>query len=316
MRALVTGYAGLLGRHVARALKRDGFIVRVVLNRHTVPRSAFPHEADELMWGSIEDRSLVRHTVEGVQAVMHCAWRFSRQTADRPTVNERATELLLEESIEAGVGWFAFISSVAVYGMSRSIKSPITEATALASGKDLAFIYASEKISVEQMLQSCATNNMRLGVFRPGPIFDDQKSPVKTLIDFGGKLWGIGIGTGRNHLPYIHAADVADALSRWLKINGDHAVLNITPSISLRHDEWYRRWGVLHGLDIRPLFVRGTFVRLAALGTSTLKRLLGRPEDKDVQYAIACATRDLQYSNQKARNLLSWTPRETDRYTV
>ena len=117
MKVLLTGYAGLLGRHIARALKSEGHTVRVVLNRRTVTRREFAGEADELLWGSLENPELLRRAVAGVQAVVHSVWRFSAQGAERPTENERIAALLLRESAAAGAKRFVFISSVAVYGM-------------------------------------------------------------------------------------------------------------------------------------------------------------------------------------------------------
>jgi nucleoside-diphosphate-sugar epimerase len=139
MKVLLTGYTGVLGRHLARVLKSEGFSVRVILHRRTVAKKDFRREADELLWGSIDDPQIIREAVHGVQGVVHSAWKFSSQSAQRPTFNEIATEQLFRESIAAGVEKFAFISSVAVYGMRPKQKSIISETSPLAWGKELAY---------------------------------------------------------------------------------------------------------------------------------------------------------------------------------
>ena len=83
MKILITGYPGFLGRNVARAMKADGHFVRVVMNRHTVTRATFAKEANDLIWGSVEDPETVRKAVAGMDAVLHCAWRFNKEATPR-----------------------------------------------------------------------------------------------------------------------------------------------------------------------------------------------------------------------------------------
>ncbi len=313
MKVLLTGYAGLLGRHIARALKREGYTVRVVLHQRTVTRKDFRSEADELLWGSLDDPLVLKAAVQGVDAVVHSAWKFSRQTAARPTVNELVTESIARECLREGVRQFAFISSVAVYGMKAQNGTPVSEESPLVPDSE-GFIYPAEKVRTESMLRSLQRGPMQLGMFRPGPIFDDGKSPVKKVIRLLGKNLAIGFGTGRNAMPYIHAADVADAVVRWLRSGRDGAVYNITPAICMRHREWYVAWGRMHGLKLRPVFLRRCVMRFLAWIATLLKRILGKPGRVDVDYALAAASRDVRYANTRAKEELGWNPSLTDEY--
>ena len=96
---LVTGYSGLLGRSVARALKKRGARVRVLLHTRSVPRDAIQREADEVLQGTLEDTAVIRDALSGVDAVVHTAWKTSKQLDPRPTANERLTLNLWEHSV-------------------------------------------------------------------------------------------------------------------------------------------------------------------------------------------------------------------------
>lgn len=305
MKVLLTGYTGFLGRHVARALKQHGHWVRVILHQRTVARMDFNIEADDLIWGSLENPLIMKRALDGIEAVIHSAWRFNPQTAERPTVNETLAKLFFEESVQAGVQSFAFLSSVAVYGMAADKGKAIDETSAYASG---GFIYPSEKIATEKVLQIIEHRTMKLGIFRPGPIFDDKRSPVKKRI---GKI-AIGIGTGRNPMPFIHAADVAEAIMLWLNNGKDGDVYNITPSKCLKLHEWYAAWGSKHGLKLTPLFIPIWFLKCAAWGATGLKKVMGKAGKVDIKYALATATRSLEYSNVNLIRDLSWQPLHTN----
>ncbi len=308
MRVLLTGYSGLLGRHIARALKREGYTVRVVLHKRTLTRQLFASEADELLWGSLEDAKVLQEAVFGVDCVVHSAWKFSAQNASRPTMNEVVTENLYKASLDAGVKRFAFVSSVAVYGMSATGASPLTEDHPLDQVGH--FVYPSEKVRMESLLTGIPRKEMLLGVFRPGPIFDDSKSPIKKIL---GKR-AIGFGTGRNRMPYIHATDVASGIVSWLRVGSDGGIYNLTPDKHLQHREWYVAWARKKGFVVTPFFIRPWVLRAAAMGATALKKMLGKSGKVDVEYAIAAATRNMQYNNGRAVTELQWKPDITSSY--
>lgn len=313
MNVLLTGYAGLLGRHIARALKRRGWKVRVVLHSRTVTRRLFAAEADELLWGSLEDPALMERAVRGMDAVVHSAWKFSAQGAARPTMNETITLALHRAAAAAGVTKFQFISSVAVYGMDPRGGAALTETVQLSPEGD-GFVYPAEKVAVETALLASAAPGMTLSIIRPGPIFDDEKGPVKKVLGLPGVRLGIGFGTGRNPMPYIHAADVAAASVLALGTAPHGAVFNVTPDAALPHKEWYRAWGRHRRTPLTPFFLRAWFMRLAAHGATLLKRALGKQGKVDVEYALAAATRGLRYANTRAKQELGWTPASTEKF--
>lgn len=314
MRILLTGYSGFLGRHIARVLKKEGFIIRVLMHKKTVRLNDFRMEADEIVWGSLDDRKVIQRALSDIQGVLHCAWSFSSPSEKRPTINEVGTDCLFQECIQAGIKVFAFISSVAVYGMNDKGRNAITESFSLAEDANITYVYPSEKINIENMLQQ-KKSNIALGIFRPGPIFDNKKSPAKTIINILGVNFGIGIGGGRNRMAYIHADDVASAVVRWLKSSPGNVIFNITPTKCLTQKEWIRKWGKINDMQIRPLFINSNVFRVFFWGIKIIKKVLGRNNRSDVNYSIACATRDLSYSSQTIKESLRWDDNSTAKYT-
>lgn len=314
MRVLLTGYSGFLGRHLARVLIKEDFIVRVLLNRKTVLRQDVLKEAHEVRWGSIDNQITVREALRDVDVVVHCAWTFNHQDAPRPTVNETGSELLLQESLKAGVKRFVFISSVAVYGMKIKHKGFIDESDPIVPAADETFIYQVEKYSVENSLSALSKGKIELGIFRPGPIFDDSRGIIKKDIRIFGSDYGIGIGHGRNKMGFIHAQDVANAVLQWIGNGQGNCVFNVTPSRCLSYKEWYIAWGKLHGKRINPLFIPGFVFILLSFAIKALKRLLKKESKTDIKYAIACATRDLCYSNLKIKETIEWSDMFTQKY--
>ncbi|MFX0201197.1 MAG: NAD-dependent epimerase/dehydratase family protein, partial [Candidatus Hodarchaeota archaeon] len=251
MKVLLTGYSGFLGRHLENHLRREGYSIRILLHRTAVTARNLAKET-EVLWGSLSDLDVVKQAVTGVQIVVHAAWAFSSPFVRRPTVNERAAELLLRESVSAGVDFFAFISSVAVYGMNSRTNSFIDETSPLIHDRNHSFVYPSEKVAVETLCRSCDRKSTKLGIFRPGPIFDDKKAPVKKIVRIAGRSYGIGFGGGQNHMAYIHAEDVARAVILWLKSKQGDLIVNVTPTNCMRHRDWYKNWGMVNGRPVKP----------------------------------------------------------------
>jgi len=155
---------------------------------------------------------------------------------------------------------------------------------------------------------------MKLGIFRPGPIFDDTRGPIVKILKFANRSFGIGIGNGRNHMPYIHAKDVAKAIGKWLKNGQKDVIFNVTPTNCMRYRDWYRNWGKVQGHSIKPFFIRANWVHLAILGINILKKFLGKKSSGDSKFAIASSTRNIRYSNEALKKALEWTDKETSNY--
>ena len=153
MTILVTGGAGYIGSHMVHALVDAGEPV-VVLDNLSTGFDWAVAEGTPLVVGETGDQSLVAKLIaeHGVDAIIHFAASIvvPESVADplgyyrNNTVNSRA---LIETAIKAGVRYFIFSSTAAVYGNPARI--PISEDDATLPMSP----YGSSKLMTEIMLR-------------------------------------------------------------------------------------------------------------------------------------------------------------------
>lgn len=123
---LITGGAGFVGRHVARALLERGDKVKALdgLIEQVHGGGGRPAELDpdvELIVGDIRDESAVLRAVNGVDKVIHLAAEVgvgqSMYAVDRYTsVNDHGTAVLFQQLIDNPVQRVVVASSMSIYG--------------------------------------------------------------------------------------------------------------------------------------------------------------------------------------------------------
>jgi len=132
---LVTGGAGYIGAHVARAFTEQG-IEAVVLDDLSSGHAEFVSDKTPLVEGTILDTDLVRRTLREheVTGVVHLAgFKYAGVSVERPLhtydQNVTGTVSLLQAMQDEGVDKMVFSSSASVYGTPDV--DTVTEATAL-----------------------------------------------------------------------------------------------------------------------------------------------------------------------------------------
>jgi UDP-glucose 4-epimerase len=128
MRVLVTGGAGYVGSHAARALARRGHHVLIYDNLSTGHRILA--DGFDLVVGDIGDAKTVAAALRDTDAVLHfAAHAYVGESVQNPRKyfqnNVQSGLTLLNAVVDAGVRQFVFSSTCAVYGVPAKI--PITE---------------------------------------------------------------------------------------------------------------------------------------------------------------------------------------------
>lgn len=128
MKTLVIGGAGYIGSHTARLLRKHGHDVAIYDNLST--GHDFLAKGFDLRVGDIADSGKLRAALDRVEAVVHfAAHAYVGESVENPRKyfrnNVEGALSLLNTALDAGVRWFVFSSTCAVYG--TPAKVPITE---------------------------------------------------------------------------------------------------------------------------------------------------------------------------------------------
>jgi len=134
MKYLVTGGAGFIGSHIARALLQQGADVRILDNFSSGKRDNLKGLNVEVVEGDLRDAPCVAEAVRGVNVIFHeAAFVSVPESMEKPQecfdVNITGTSNLFEAARKAGVKRAVIASSAAVYGDSDAM--PLVEDTPL-----------------------------------------------------------------------------------------------------------------------------------------------------------------------------------------
>jgi UDP-arabinose 4-epimerase len=246
LNVLVTGGAGYIGSHTAKALQQAGHTPVVY------DSLVYGHEW-AVQWGPLErgdlaDGARLRAVIEKhkIEAVVHfAAFIQVGESVKLPSNNFLNTLNLLETMVETGVRNIIFSSTAATYGMPEQSPIPETE-------KQLPInAYGESKLFVEKALRAFeVAHGLRWMVFRyfnaagadpDGQIGEDHEPethliPLIIQAALGQrpdiKIFGTDYGTkdGTCERDYIHVRDLAEAHvmgMNYLVNGGEPTALNL-----------------------------------------------------------------------------------------
>ncbi|MFD5779240.1 UDP-glucose 4-epimerase GalE [Streptomyces sp. NPDC126933] len=246
---LITGGAGYIGAHVARAMAAAGERVVVLDDLSSGDPERLPAEIP-LVRGSLLDRRLVDRTLAGheVTGVVHLAGKKQvGESVEQPLAyyreNLHGLTVLLEAVVAAGVRRFLFSSSAAVYGVPDV--ELITERTPAVPINP----YGETKLAGEWLVRATgqahamATGCLRYfnvagaarpelsdtGVFNIIPMFFDRIGRGEAPRIFGADY---PTPDGTCVRDYIHVADLAEAhLSAARRLTAQKGAGDLTVNI-------------------------------------------------------------------------------------
>jgi UDP-glucose-4-epimerase GalE len=247
---LVTGGAGYVGSHVAKALSDAGYLPVTYDN---LSRGV----ADAVKWGpliehDLQDGPALRRTIEKYRpcGVIHlAAYAYVQESVEKPLMyfanNIGGSESLLSEMIGSAVSNIVFSSTCSLYG---ETDRPLLDETVLPNPVNP---YAQTKWAVEQMLAAAGSahdlRSVSLRYFNAAgadpdgeigenhipethliPLVLEVAAGMRPHIEIYGDDYPTADGTAVR--DYIHVSDLADAhvlaLKRLLK-GGQSATLNL-----------------------------------------------------------------------------------------
>jgi UDP-glucose 4-epimerase len=214
-RVLVTGGAGFIGAHVARALLACGTAVTVLDNLSVGTSDAVP-EGASLVAGDVRDPKAVAEALAGAEAVIHLAAQvtirrsFERFYDDLDT-NVMGTANLLRAIDPARVRWFTLASSMAVYADAPS-PDPIAETHETAPLAP----YGAGKLAAEQVCRQVLgvlgvplTILRFFNTFGPGQTFTPYVGVITIFLTrlLRGEA-PVVFGDGEQQRDFVHVDDI------------------------------------------------------------------------------------------------------------
>ena len=311
MKVFVTGASGFIGKAVVHAASAHGHEVLALVRATSVDRVAgsFP-DGVEIVPGDIRYDSGWSKQLDGCDAVLHLAASFG-DPDDQWATTVVGTEVLLAGMKQHDVGRMVLVSTFSVYdyaalapGSTLDENSPI-EADAL--HRDA---YAETKLWQERLVKEAGID---LTIIRPGAVFGVGKLWDGGFLSTVGDRVGIAVGPGvAQKLTYVDNCAEAIVLSAEV----DAAIgetLNIVDD-ALPSQRAYASAMRAAGFDLPPSVpVPYRLVSLLAKAAALVNtKLLGGgakypeflvPERLDARF------KPLSYSNQRAKDVLGWTPK-------
>jgi nucleoside-diphosphate-sugar epimerase len=201
---LVTGGSGYFGSLLVDRLRGAGHQVRVFDLNDATDR---PDDV-EFLAGDIRDAGAVREAVDGVDVVMNNVAQvpLARDLDLLRTVNVDGTRLLLDASIDAGVGKVIHTSSSAVFGVPTT--NPVLPSTVPAPMEE----YGLAKLAAEWACLDATRQGLDVSIVRPRTILGHGRLGIFGIL-FDWIVDGrdpIVLGDGTNRYQFVHSDDLAD----------------------------------------------------------------------------------------------------------
>jgi len=246
---LVTGGAGYIGSHTAKALIAEGYRVVVLDDLSTGNRMMVPQGTTVFARGNVADTDLVRSLIRrhDITSVLHFAAFVDVAESEREPDryyenNHRSTAYLVDAAQSAGVERFVFSSTAAVYGNPDLVPTPEDAPLAPVS------TYGKSKMLAEKVVSGSGMEYAILRYFnvagadwKKGLGYMVKKDPTHLirrvvlamlgdieLIDVFGTDYPTHDGTAVR--DYIHVRDLAQAhvdMLRYLERSGVSDIYNV-----------------------------------------------------------------------------------------
>ncbi|MCX8200301.1 MAG: NAD(P)-dependent oxidoreductase [Candidatus Micrarchaeota archaeon] len=259
-RVFVTGGTGRLGAYVIELLLKNGYEVVALSRGKNVPGCT-------TIIGSATDFDYSK--IKGCSHAVHLAGTTDMSLPPEKVyaANVDGTKGVVERCAQAGIPHFIFISSISVYG--KKDNPDITERTALMPDTH----YAKSKFQGEMVAEGYSGD---VCILRPSIIygrgFDAGFKMAYGLISSGKMPI---FGSGRNHVPLVHAKDVANAILLAIATNAT-GVYNVNDENELTQQQLIDFVATLTGTTKKHVHIPTPASKLLLAGYNFMRMLSGK----------------------------------------
>lgn len=317
MRLFVTGANGFVGRVVVAAAASRGHQV-LALVRHAsaaaAERGPLGHPGVEVVRGDLRHYDGWEQRLAGCDAVVHLAASFG-DFDEQWLTNVVATERLLGHLVAHGPRRLVHVSTFSVYDYEALASgATLDEDAPLEAEPRRRDAYAQTKLEQERLVRDAAgalaVTIVRPGaVYGPGNLWDSGRA-----LQFGSR-GGVVIGP-RAPLKLVYVEHCAEAIVLAAATErAVGAVINLVddnPPTPREYAAALRRAGAVVAPAVAvPYAVALGVARTAAWVDRRFVGGRGKYPELLVPRRLAARYKRLRYANQRAKDLLGWTPRYT-----
>jgi dihydroflavonol-4-reductase len=307
MKALVTGGAGFIGRHLVDSLLQEGAQLCVI---DQVREPALPSAVD-FRHGSVMDAALVTDAMRGREVIFHLAanaqlWAQDISVFER--VNHFGTRVVLEAARRHSLRRIVHTSTEAVLVGRRTLQGALLDEQAAPTEGDMLGPYCLSKYRAEQAMLQAARDGQPVVIVNPtlpmGPGDWGVTPPTRMLRDFANGDVPAYLDTFLNIIDvrdcaqaHISAAQRGRRGERYI-LGGEN--ISITDFLALIERLSAQKMPKLH---VPYVLAVGT-----ALVETCVGKLTGRAPRAPLT-GVRIAGKKARFSNAKAREELDLTPR-------
>ena len=311
----ILGGTGFIGRHVVRRFLDAGLRITVMARSLANLPADYTDPRVTLMRGDIADPEAVRRAIGTSPLVVNLAHGGGGATREATRVAMvDGAENVARACLEAGVKRLVHVGSIAGLYLGPQ-STPVTGATPPDPQADARADYAYAKALCDRMLMRMhAQEHLPVVIVRPGVVIGEGTPPFHSGVAlFNNEQHWIGWNDGRNPLPFVLVADVADALYRATVTEGiDGRCYNLVGDVTMNAREYTALVAAALQRPLRYHPQSVTWLWLEDVAKWTVKRIGGRnpmlPSRRDFLSRGMVASFDCT----DAKTDLGWTP-EADR---
>ena len=304
---LVVGGTGFIGRALVDALGKRGRSVRILSRNANAAAFQFADMSVEIMGGAHGDPDTARRALAGIDTVYHLAKCDGQRWQDYVDGDITPTRVLGEAARDAGIKRFIYTGTIDSYASDNprttiNAETPVDPAIA---GRNL---YARSKAACEALLRELG---LPLVIMRPAIVVGPGSPPAHLGVGrFSGETRVEYWGDGRNFIPLVGVADVAEALALAADapgIDGQQFVLASPPLLTAR--DYVAVYESLSGVKVEQITRSPMRYWLADLGKEALKNAIRHPNRRtSTLHDWASKTHRAHYDASDAERLLGWHP--------
>jgi len=306
---LVTGAAGLIGRHLVRQLLQKGNRVRIFVRRQ--PSAEFMNDPNiEVFLGDLGDPMAVDRAVAGAEIVYHVGATMKGNADDHERGTVCGTKNVVDSALRHNVARLVYISSLSCLRAAASGSgSVITEESPIEPFPTKRGAYTQAKTEAEKIvLDAVRERNLRAVLLRPGRVFGPGMTLLTPEVARRAGKYFVILGDGTRELPLVYVEDVVNAIFLAAENSKfDGRVFHIVDQTHITQNQLVGDYIASNATKAKVVHVPETVVYGLALGVEVLCRVLKRPAPLSI-YRVKSALARMQFDCSRAEKEIGWQP--------